>query len=430
MQYRDIFTEPISIYTADAFVGNDGKFRTRFKGHYVRTIGQFIDAGKHYVQHIEKTRQTLSAALQAWNNGQRTKYDALLDEYKLRKWCAPIAMMQGVNPSHNNNDNHFESYTDVICLDIDCEKPHKEPNGNEWIKPEDWPLLKQELGKIPFVAYCGLSVGGRGLFLLIPIKSHTNHLGHWKALQRLFKSQNITIDEAAKNIGRLRFMSYDPSPVINHNAQVFENVADDTQRKPTAKMLCKSTNDPKNTIYKVEDCVRQIISKGIDLTSDYNSEWLKLGFSLASLGEPGRQIFHAISQFYSRYSERATDAKFTELLRSRNGSITIGTFFEICKQRGVIPTPSTIRVQSPSPKPSTIRVQTAHSMPPISATPTPSTPTIPPTPTDNKPEATEVAVTAYCPAHRLQMMMAESEAIKELVTALCPVEVEDDFEPI
>ena len=172
---------------------------------------------------------------------------------------------------------------------------------------------------------------------------------------------------------------------------------------------------------------------------------------------------------YTEWSEKAKTFGLTNYIVSRicEGHSANTDIADIYVSEWLTKPTAPSSAKTPSPTPSTIRVQTTRTMPPISATPTPttntptppstagtltagmptarttspkptptettpSTPTIPstPTPTDNKQEATEVAVTAYCPAHRLQMMMRESEAIKELVTALCPVEVEDDFVPL
>ena len=123
LQYRNIFDTPVSVFTASSYIANDGKVGTTFNGHHVRTLGQFLKAGELYAPTVGRLRATLTAALNAWQRNDRQEYDRLLLQYSLHKWDSPLAILQGVCPSHKNDG--FESYADIVCLDIDTEKPHK-----------------------------------------------------------------------------------------------------------------------------------------------------------------------------------------------------------------------------------------------------------------------------------------------------------------
>lgn len=85
----------------------------------------------------------------------------------------------------------------------------------------------------------------------------------------------------------------------------------------------------------VEEIVRRIESSAADITANYN-EWLSVGFALAdAFGENGRSFFHRVSRFYSGYSFKETDKKFTSCLNSSRNDITVKTFFHIAKQHGI-----------------------------------------------------------------------------------------------
>lgn len=328
-QYRNIFNEPVSVFTASSYITNDGRIGTTFGGHHVRTLGQFLGAGGHYARTIARLRATLTAALAAWQNGDRKEYDRLLLQYSLHKWDSPLAILQGVCPSHKNDG--FESYADIVCLDIDTEKPHKGTNGNEWV--QSWTDLRDEIAKNPFVAYCGLSVGGRGLFVLIPIKSHERHHEHWRALCTLFrKVYGLTIDKATENMARLRFMSFDPDAWVNTRAAVFEGL----EREKKALVQLPRFTPGDNTEERIEKAVLEIEQRGIDITQSHD-EWKKAGAAIAHyMGERGRSIFHRIAAQYPGYNERENEKLYNNLLRSYAGrQADIATFFYLCKAYGV-----------------------------------------------------------------------------------------------
>lgn len=56
-------------------------------------------------------------------------------------------------------------------------------------------------------------------------------------------------------------------------------------------------------------------------------QWMKVGCSLATLGEDGRPFFHICSQQNQDYNELKTDKLFSDLLKRNYQSVSIGTFF-------------------------------------------------------------------------------------------------------
>ena len=82
--------------------------------------------------------------------------------------------------------------------------------------------------------------------------------------------------------------------------------------------------------------VQALESAGVDLTVLYD-DWISIGLSLSSLGEDGRDLFQRVSQFNPEYDPIFSNKKFDDFLKNRNGSITLGTFFQKCHDAGIKP---------------------------------------------------------------------------------------------
>lgn len=227
-------------------------------------------------------------------------------------------------------DDAFE-HTGLICIDIDGQDNPGFGSGAE---------LKAEVCKVAEVAYCSLSASGNGCFAIFQLSHPENHLGHFLALQRLFKSRlGIVIDGQCKDVKRLRFASYDLEPYINDNAEPFQIIDAVTKpkhnpTKTTVTMGQRTWNEsPETTLDKVALLTEEVVRRRIDLTDGY-SKWVEIGMALANLGEPGRQFFHAVSSVYPGYDRAKADTKFTNLLRTTR-KVTIATFFHHCEAYGV-----------------------------------------------------------------------------------------------
>ena len=86
---------------------------------------------------------------------------------------------------------------------------------------------------------------------------------------------------------------------------------------------------------QAREVVNRITQAGIDLTDDYN-DWFRIGSALANgLGESGRELYHEVSCMSSKYNTAECDKKYDNCLRTGNGSITLGTFFQMAKDAGV-----------------------------------------------------------------------------------------------
>lgn len=238
------------------------------------------------------------------------------------KRSLPQATISGVF-SPTRAKNNLSQHSGLICVDIDAKD-----------NPDilDWETLKQDLSVLPQIAYCALSVSGKGLFLVIPLRYPEKHLQQFRQLQIDFRKMGIMIDSACSDITRLRCLSYDEHPIINENATLYEGVY---VEKPKHKSFPTCfIYEGENTSAEVAVCCRKIQQCGIDITASYD-DWLKVGRALATLGESGRSLFHICSRQNAKYNAAKTDKMFTDLLRRNYQQVNIGTFFWMCKQYGI-----------------------------------------------------------------------------------------------
>lgn len=226
------------------------------------------------------------------------------------------------------------AYNGLICMDFDeADNPGKTPDE-----------MKKILAEFDEVAFVGLSVGGRGVFCIIPTnnKDAARHGRMCDFLRTCILQEGLLADPSCKDVSRLRFVSYDPNPVFKPTAVPFDAVAYlrvlDEQQRQRARSSQQDAATPSDKLrYKVEKYLDAIEGGCNDVTHDYR-EWTRLGFALANeFGAAGESYYHRASQFHPKYSYEATAKKYQELLRNGGNSVGIGTFFYICHQNGIKP---------------------------------------------------------------------------------------------
>lgn len=216
------------------------------------------------------------------------------------------------------------AHSGLICIDID-EKDNTQV-------PEFEHLKEKVLCRIEEVAYAAQSVGGKGFFVIVPLKYPLQHKRQFKKLQEQFAEMGITIDSACSDVNRLRCVSFDDKPYINEKAKPYDGLYYESTLSRSQYIPHRDFTD--NSDEKALLACGYAVRHHIDMTMNY-LDWMKIGFALASLGEFGRELFHMVSSVSEKYNAHETDKKFTELLRSGN-RIGIGTFFHYCQQYGVL----------------------------------------------------------------------------------------------
>lgn len=228
------------------------------------------------------------------------------------------------------NEKSLIKHSGLIALDLDG--------------VDDIDKLKDDVSRLPFVAYCGRSVSQSGLFAIIPIPESNiqEHRERFNALERLFISKfkiSESFDTSVKDVSRCRFVSYDADAYFNHNAEVFtgilkesireQNTGFKTQDKHYHRPTC--LND--GTLDEVWKCADIIQNRKLDFAPDYDT-YIRTGFALATLGESGREIFHAVCRYSNKYDYKTANADFSNCLRTGR-NISIGTFFQYCNDYGL-----------------------------------------------------------------------------------------------
>lgn len=211
--------------------------------------------------------------------------------------------------------NSIRSYSGFLSIDLD----YLGESANS---------VKVQLSDFPGLAYCGLSVSGKGLFLLVKISDTSQYNAHLEAVFSDLAWKGLSPDPACKDITRLRFLSYDPDPIVNFSVRPYERqVTPHQDRVPFNNLNHGAIAE------RVERCIEKIGSMHLDITADYRV-WISLAYALANeFGEMGRNYFHSISRFYPKYNSKEADRTYTSCLK---GSVTtISTFFYHCKKNGI-----------------------------------------------------------------------------------------------
>lgn len=225
-------------------------------------------------------------------------------------------------------------HSGLIQLDIDWKENSHISNFFE---------LKEQLCKLPQIAYLALSVSGKGFWGLVPLAYPDRHKEHFKALRQDFAKWGLALDEKPGNVASLRGYSWDRKAYFNPQAEPYRKLARDTG-KPSYPKRTRERGKTRaaspgpggwDEQQKVEACLEQVEAGRIDIAPNY-ADWFALASSLAShFGEAGRDYFHRASQFYPCYQQQGTDRQFSACLKSRGQGYTIATFYRLCQEAGI-----------------------------------------------------------------------------------------------
>lgn len=259
------------------------------------------------------------------NNKYREKVEyvrSLQDEnlQKIIKKSLPVITPSGLF-TYRAEKNLIE-HSGFLSFDIDLK-------DNQHIK--NFSNLKEQISHISSVAYCGLSVRGKGLWGLVPIpkSSPEIHKQRFNALLKDFKEFGIIVDSSGSDVCRLRIYSWDQDAYFNHSAKLFTKIFKPQQRIYKRPIFSETRE-------RVEAIISQIKEKRIDITENYKEQWLKIASALANeFGESGRSYFHTVSKFHPKYNIRETDRIFDNILRHHYEEVTIASFFHIAKNYGI-----------------------------------------------------------------------------------------------
>lgn len=202
------------------------------------------------------------------------------------------------------NMNSVESCSGFIGIDIDDTNIDR---------------VREEIYTDPYLYAGFVSAGGRGVCLIFKIdvdfvkKFETVNDFYNRAYtcisEYLFeKYGNVAItDESAKDVTRIRFVSYDPNLRINPDARVFNFTL--PKKEKYIKPVVFTANE-------FDRIVNEMVDKGVDICEEYQ-DWVRTGFALVSkFGEAGRGYFHQLASMSAKYKISDNDKKYDNLVNT------------------------------------------------------------------------------------------------------------------
>lgn len=188
--------------------------------------------------------------------------------------------------------------------------------------------IKQVLSTDAFFLLVFISPSGKGIKALLHIGEQDFKKAFVDISLYCQQQYGLVPDVSGSDITRACFLSYDPHYFYNPDAITY-TIKGLAPIKPERKF------DPskKVNITHLEYVVRQLVDNGIDVTQHYSTEWLMVGFSMATYGEAGRAYFHELSSVNPAYDAELTDKKFDNLLKTTRFT-SPAKFFNIAADYG------------------------------------------------------------------------------------------------
>lgn len=239
----------------------------------------------------------------------RTKTDKKEREEMKKK--VPLVMISGT--FRKREDEAINKHSTFIGIDIDdC----------------DVESVKEKLRTDKYVCALFTSISGRGVCAVFSISPAKHRQAFQGISQYLYETYSIVCDPTSINPSRARFVSFDPDIYVSDNFEKFAIYPKDKPPKKIEKVVFSGTD--------FDNILKEIHHRRLNLCESYH-DWLRMGFALAhKFGEAGREYFHLVSQFSSKYQPAATDRQYNACLKN-NGQVhaTISTFYYYCKNAGV-----------------------------------------------------------------------------------------------
>lgn len=222
----------------------------------------------------------------------------------------------------------------LIAVDLDAK-------DNKHVDQQLWQNLSQAFDpqRHPAVLYCGRSCSGTGWWLLVPVEDYDpkRHKLYFAAITADLAEIGLTADRSGSDIARLRFVSYDPQPYLNENAQPYRLPVSSTTREEVKGGGLVEDDSAAWAAFQVARYLYVIDNHEADITEGYEN-WRNIAFALLSIFAPehARELFHRLSCYHPKYSPDACERQFDAcLISQRRGGhgVGIGTLLRLLREK-------------------------------------------------------------------------------------------------
>ncbi len=223
---------------------------------------------------------------------------------KALKSTLPAITVAGIFAAQHTDA--MRTYTALMSIDIDN---------------VDTEAIRQKLCGLPYIAYCGLSCSGNGLWAIVPVTSDKeNYKPHFEALKQELQGYGIKID-ALPDLMRFRFYSFDDNAYFNPGAEIYTSMF-----LPAA---IENHYIPNDKFTQVHLQLSKIEKLQVDICENYTG-WITLGAALYSeFGENGLGFFQRLSALRPADAQAANpeNVKRKYALCAKMKRVSIATFF-------------------------------------------------------------------------------------------------------
>ena len=225
------------------------------------------------------------------------------------------------------------NFSNIIAIDIDAD-------DNPTLSVDN---MKEIVTKLPFVRYCAMSVGGKGIYCLIPFSKEYANKDNFKevfnALQKDFKDMGITIDKQCWNYNRQRYVSYDTNEYWNDHCILYKKkITIPTRKRPQISLRAKEGVSMKEGQVKeitqrdkskLRVAFDDIMANNIIVTKNHTDTLTLCNIFYNAFGDDGLKCVQILRQQRKGYDPDKLDNTFEYVANSDYQHYGIALFFSM-----------------------------------------------------------------------------------------------------
>lgn len=282
-----------------------------------------INEGKKHIQQIEEIRKIDKATNHKLYNDMK----GYLIAYTPSCVCKGETIKKE-NVVHINN---------IIAIDIDND-------DNPTLSVDK---MKEIVTKLPYVRYCAKSVGGKGIYCLIPFLKEYANKDNFKevflSLQKDFAEMGIIIDKQCSDYTRQRYISYDTNEYWNEKCILYKKKTTIPTRNTTLSLHTTAKGGKAKEIGQIKEitqkdknklrmCFNDIIANNIIVTTCHTDTLTLCNIFYNAFDYDGLSCVHILRRQRSGYDPDKLDNTFEYVANSDYQPYGIALFFNMYKK--------------------------------------------------------------------------------------------------